>query len=90
VIDLLNLFDLFHVHADLKIDRIHLSARDEFFLSRAFSSGRHRNFWISARIGDCKEKHSRLPIPLPVQRRQACYTDFCSRASMTAGIKSQA
>ena len=31
-----NLVDLLHVHADLKIDRIHLNARDEFFLSRAF------------------------------------------------------
>ena len=35
-------------HADLKIDRIHLNARDEFLLWRAFSLGRHRNFWISA------------------------------------------
>jgi hypothetical protein len=25
-----------------------LNARDEFILSRAFSLGRHRNFWISA------------------------------------------
>ena len=31
--DMLYLLDL---HADLKIDRIHLNARDEFFLSRAF------------------------------------------------------
>ena len=30
------MLDLLHVHADLKIDRIHLNARDEFLLSRAF------------------------------------------------------
>ena len=35
-------------HADLKIDRIHLNARDELLLSRAFSLRHHRNFWISA------------------------------------------
>ena len=34
---LTSLVDLLHVHADLKIDRIHLNARDEFLLSRAFS-----------------------------------------------------
>ena len=45
---LTSLVDLLHVHADLKIDRIHLNARDEFLLSRAFSLGHHRNFWISA------------------------------------------
>ena len=33
---LVDLLDLLHVHADLKIDRIHLNARDEFLLSRAF------------------------------------------------------
>jgi hypothetical protein len=45
---LLHALDLLDVHADLKIDRIHLNARDEFLLSRAFSLGHHRNFWISA------------------------------------------
>ena len=45
---LTSLVDLLLDHADLKIDRIHLNARDEFLLSRAFSLGHHRNFWISA------------------------------------------
>ena len=36
MIDLLQLLDLLDLHADLKIDRIHLNARDEFLLSRAF------------------------------------------------------
>ena len=40
---LTSLVDLLHVHADVKIDRIHLNARDEFLLSRAFSLGHHRN-----------------------------------------------
>jgi len=34
---LLHALDLLDVHTDLKIDRIHLNARDEFLLSRAFS-----------------------------------------------------
>ena len=46
---LTSLVDLLHVHADLKIDRIHLNARDEFLLSRAFSLGHHRNFWIRSK-----------------------------------------
>jgi len=33
---LLDALDLLHLHADLKIDRIYLNARDEFLLSRAF------------------------------------------------------
>jgi hypothetical protein len=33
---LLHALDLFDLHADLKIDRIHLNARDEFLSSRAF------------------------------------------------------
>ena len=37
-----SLVDLLHVHADVKIDRIHLNARDEFLLSRAFSLGHHQ------------------------------------------------
>jgi hypothetical protein len=45
---LTSLADLLLDHADLKIDRIHLNARDEFLLSRAFFSGHHRNFLISA------------------------------------------
>ena len=48
---LTSLVDLLHVHADLKIDRIHLNARDEFLLSRAFFAGHHRNFWIPAFAG---------------------------------------
>jgi hypothetical protein len=44
---LVDLLDLLHVHANFKIDWIHLNARDEFVLSRAFSLGHHRNFWIS-------------------------------------------
>ena len=31
-----------------QVTSISLNARDEFILSRAFSLGRHRNFWISA------------------------------------------
>ena len=49
VLNPLDLLDLLHVHADLKIDRIHLNARDEFLLSRAFSLGHHRNFWIRSK-----------------------------------------
>ena len=45
---LVDLLDLLHVHADLKIDRIHLNARDEFLLSRAFSLGHQRNFSIKS------------------------------------------
>ena len=48
----LDVLYLLHVHADLKIDRIHLNARDEFLLSRAFSLGHHRNFWI--RLADAE------------------------------------
>ena len=36
---LVDLLDLLLDHADFKIDRIHLNARDEFLLSRAFSLG---------------------------------------------------
>ena len=45
---LTNPLDLLDPHADLKIDRIHLGARDELILSRAFSLEHHRNFWICA------------------------------------------
>ena len=44
---LVDLLDLLHVHVDLKINRIHLNARDEFVLSRAFSLGHHGKFLIS-------------------------------------------
>jgi len=46
---LVDLLDLLHDHADLKIDRIQLNARDEFLLSRAFSLGHHRNFSIRSK-----------------------------------------
>ena len=36
---LVDLLDLLHVHADFKIDWIHLNARDEILLSRAFLQG---------------------------------------------------
>jgi len=48
VVNRLNLHDPLHSHADLKYTGIHLNARDEFLLSRAFSLGHHRNFLISA------------------------------------------
>ena len=82
-----NLVDLLHVHADLKIDRIHLNARDEFLLSRAFSLGHRRNFWISAlliqspnlavrRVSQWPDRSSRCAIAGPTTRPVIAWTSL--------------
>ena len=45
-----NLVDLLDVHADLKIDRIHLTPATSSSCRGRFLLGHHRNFWISGLV----------------------------------------
>jgi len=50
-----------------------LNARDEFILSRAFSLGHHRNFWISA-FPDFRQRERGCPRNTPKTRKG--FVDF--------------